>query len=339
MTGGILVIDRCRDLMFSALRDPGNRWSMGTFGAIGEFIRDADELHRMHENEDGYEVVTARGAIRLKGCPGLQVFAYETLGQRSGTWGNEVSFCVPAVDSARSSAIRCLGADTEALRSEDQSTRLFDLGVGIGHVGMRVRSQNAELTRALQALEGKSLFSGEAATARMLILRESPARILTSPAGRIEVYSRIPGANEPSPNGPHTHLLPRLLAGGRTHSANTPIPPGFQPVLALYPPSPWHDAEGNPKAYDQAAARAFDKLLRDHGLPDDLAVRTHARRLIHSGVRPDATAIPQTRRARAQFRITLRRLAQELSCVDQWRASVDGNARTLTHPATEKSAH
>jgi hypothetical protein len=115
-------------------------------------------------------------------------------------------------------------------------------------------------------------------------------------------------------------------------------------VLSLYPPSPWHDSEGNPKPYDESAARAFDKLLRNHGLPEDLSVRTQARRMIRSGLRPDTGAIPQTRRGRAQFRIMLRRLAQELSCVDQWLASVEGSAKRMvgadmTACANDEAAH
>ena len=42
-----------------------------------------------------------------------------------------------------------------------------------------------------------------------VILAASPHRVFVSRVGRIEVFQAIPSANGKSPEGPHTHVLPK----------------------------------------------------------------------------------------------------------------------------------
>jgi hypothetical protein len=49
-----------------------------------------------------------------------------------------------------------------------------------------------------------------------MILAANPHRVFISRLGRIEVYQPIPPPSGKSPEGPHTHVLPRLLKSGRT---------------------------------------------------------------------------------------------------------------------------
>ena len=46
--------------------------------------------------------------------------------------------------------------------------------------------------------------------------RLSPHRVFCCRMGRVEVYQPIPAPDGKSPEGPHTHVLPRLLAHGRS---------------------------------------------------------------------------------------------------------------------------
>jgi hypothetical protein len=117
--------------------------------------------------------------------------------------------------------------------------------------------------------------------------------------------------------------LPKLLAGHRTHSSNSPIPDKLQPVLMLYPLSPWRDAEGNRRPYDGQAALDFDEMLDGHGIPGDLALRREVRRLIAARGSPDDFVSPISRRGRAQLRVVLRRMAQEIKVVEHWRMRFD----------------
>ena len=45
--------------------------------------------------------------------------------------------------------------------------------------------------------------------------------------GRVEVFQPIPSPDGKSPEGPHTHVLPRLLAHGRLNAATVPVPDGW----------------------------------------------------------------------------------------------------------------
>jgi hypothetical protein len=101
-----------------AVGDHRNGWSIGTFGAIGEFVRDPEEPVR-----------------RSSGPDGLQVSA------DGETWGVAVAFCLAAKDDAAQGVVHRLGADREALRAQEQNGILFDLGIGMGHVRMCVRKR------------------------------------------------------------------------------------------------------------------------------------------------------------------------------------------------------
>ena len=63
-----------------------------------------------------------------------------------------------------------------------------------------------------------------------MILAANPHRVFISRLGRIEVYQPIPPPSGKSPEGPHTHVLPRLLKSGRTHPATEPVPEGWFPA-------------------------------------------------------------------------------------------------------------
>jgi hypothetical protein len=313
-------------LILDALEDASCAWSVGTFGAIGEFERDADEDCSFRRGSSDVEIVTRRGGIRVTPREEVSVIAYQTFVGDGETWGNAVAFCLPregGCDSPR--VIRDLGPDRQALRPEERAANLFDLGVGLGHVSMCARTVDPELATALNNAIGHPLLSPGAAACAELMRRTSPTRVLVSPIARIEVYSAIPAAGGKSPTGPHTHLLPKLLASGRTHSANAPIPDGFQPVLGMHPRSPWRDSGGRRSSYDAARARAFDVTLSRFGLPCDQLLRAQVETAIRAGVSPCDLPAPLTRHGRIQLRIVLRRLAQEigLDATRPWREAHD----------------
>lgn len=299
-----------RKFLFEALEDPDNGWSIGTFGAIGEFVRDPSEP--AERCDDGATVVTARGGIRLSPQGDLQVVAYDTLVGDGKTWGNAVAFCLPVPAGAPRRAVRRIGEDRGALHAADRDAILYDLGVGAGHVAMGLRTRHPDLIAALDALGGKTLLGPDGKAASELIRQRGPNRVMLSPLGRIEVFAPIPPPDGKSPTGPHTHLLPKLIASGRTHSANAPIPDDLQPALMLHPRSPWRDTEGKLGPYDQDRDRHFDGMLAACGLAEDRAVRAAVEAAVKDGASPDLFAPPKTRRGRTQLRITLRRLAQTL---------------------------
>ena len=67
-------------------------WSLGTFGALAEFSRDAEEPATV--SHGGLETVTLRGGIRLAPLPAMRLFASE---QATGeSWGHRVALCLPS---------------------------------------------------------------------------------------------------------------------------------------------------------------------------------------------------------------------------------------------------
>ncbi|TRW17219.1 DUF6925 family protein [Glacieibacterium frigidum] len=303
--------------------DPANGWSIGSFGALGEFVRDADEPAQLVRTSDRLTIVTARGAMRLERRP-LAGLAWESLSSDGRGWGHNLALCVPRGD-ADLCGIVPLGPDDGAARPEDREGWLFDLGVARGCVSMCVRTRDAVLKTMLDDAAGQSLLGLPDLGAA--ILRAQPHRVMLSPAGRIEVFQPIPAPHDVSPEGPHTHLLPGLIASGRLHGANDPIPAGWQAALSMHPPPPWPGPRGQRRLVEARVA-AFAPLLARYGSRDDAAT---ARRLIGAlveGRSPEGFAWFEDRRSRAKARIVLRQLAarDRSGVVARWRRVHDRGA-------------
>jgi hypothetical protein len=299
-------------LLTLALDDYRHGWSVGTFGAIGEFVRDDAERVERARNGMVQEIVTARGGMRLSPSREIRVIAFDTLSSDGETWNQAVAFCLPKGASDAPQAVHRIGPDTEALRADDRDAILFDMGVAVGLVKMCIRTRDADLIAALDAMEGKLMLGPDGGKAAGLVLKTSPHRVMLSPVARVEVYVAIPAPGGESPLGPHTHMLPKLIASGRTHAANAPIPEGMQPVLMLHPRSPWRDAAGKRTPFDAGLDAYFESLLQQHGLADDRSVRGAVEAAVRDGDDPKLYAWPVSRRGRAQARITLRRLARKM---------------------------
>ena len=265
-------------LLLEHLRDPGSSWSCGRFGAIAEFHRDPGEPVAIDERPV-LSAATARGAIRIEAPGELRPIAYETISKCIDSWGHGLALCLPRERARMNgrSVITELGPDREAVRAEDRDALLFDLGLGGGSAAICVRTPDAETIRLLRAACGRSLFEGAAGLLPHLPAL-SPHRVFISAAGRIEVYQPIPPPTGKSPDGPHTHVLPRLLARGRSHAATVPIPPGWVAVMTLYPPHSLRQGSGRPIAFDPARHAAFQALMDRYGAPALMAGKQAAAR-------------------------------------------------------------
>ncbi len=84
--------DAVTTLLREALADPGTAWSLGSFGAIAEFMRDPDEATSpLPDGRMGLS--TERGAIALAPSPDLRPVAYETAVATG--WNHAVALCLP----------------------------------------------------------------------------------------------------------------------------------------------------------------------------------------------------------------------------------------------------
>ena len=295
------------DFLAGQIADTDAQWSLGTFGAIAEFMRDPDEPAEVERSDIAVSAVTARGGIRLHVPAGLRPIAFETVTTQA--WSQRVAFCLPERESAmgQRAVLTEIGPDTQALRAEDRGAIVFDLGLDVLQVDACVRAADKELAAKLREYAGRSLFE-PGNPAMGLILSFSPHRVFATRCGRVEVYQPIPQPGAASPPGPHTHVLPKLLAHRRTHAATEPIPRGWVSCAHLYPAHPLHDSHGRGRPFDTIRYATFQRMLSRYGDIEHLKLKRNVAKAIATGVGPSAIAMPDSRYAQASIRVALRQL-------------------------------
>ena len=306
------------------LHNPSSSFSIGSFGAIAEFHRDATEPLILDDPEQ-LTIATDRGALKIGLIDGVTPLAYETLSGRPGRWQHGVVFCLPETlaESRCRSALTELGPDHNAIRAEDRGGVLFDIGLSARNVDFCVRIQDPELLSLLRQNANQSVFGPES-HAMSAIVEASPHRIAISKLGRAEVYQAIDRIK--TPQGPHTHVLPKFLKSGRTHSANIPVPSGYLPCLSLHPANPLQDGNGNTRAFDRARLTAFEALLYRWGVPEYCAEKARVLAALRGGRKPDTYDLPTSRPGRTGLRVALRQMKQiegDNPILDRWCTQFD----------------
>ena len=220
---------------------------------------------------------------------------------------NAEQLCLPdqAATRQRRTVRTELGADDAAIQTEHRVDALFDIGVDARNVDFCIRTGDRVLRKLLRAACGLSIFaSGNRIMAA--ILAANPHRIVQSSLGRVEVYQPI--GTDVTPEGPHTHLLPKLLKSARTHSANVPVPKGFIPALGLHPPSSVTDAKGDDKPFEPTQLENFERLMGKWGLAEYCQEKARLRAAIAADMDPEFYPSPQSRIGRTALRVALRQL-------------------------------
>jgi hypothetical protein len=295
------------DFLADQLADAKTSWSVGTFGAIAEFIRDADEPMTLERDGATIMAVTARGGLRLTADPALRPIATESPTPES--WNHRVALCLPQTDCAMNgrSELSEIGPDGEALRTADRAGVLFDLGLGTLQVDAHVRASDPDVIAALRGCTGRSIFAPDSG-AMAVIMAAQPHRVFVSRIGRAEVYQPIPSPGGESPAGPHTHVLPKLLAHGRTHAATEPLPLGWVPCAHCFPPHPTRDSLDRRHHFRREHHDAFQTILARYGVPEQVELKRRVVASIVAGQEPPAQSIAGDRLARATIRVALRQL-------------------------------
>ncbi len=306
------------------LRRASSGWSIGIFGAIAEFVYDADEPLQFHDASAKSAIVTERGAIAIADSAAAKPIAFETLATCTHDWSQSVAFCLLEADAAMPArdTLTELGPDTQALRDGADGDLLFDMGMGTAYLQFCIRTAEPELIKTLRAEQGRSLFDPHN-SAMANIVASSPNRVALSRMGRVEVYQPIPAADGSgqTPLGPHTHVLPKLLKSKRTHAATSPIPEGLVPCLTLYPDHPTYDKLGRGKPFDQAAFDEFQELLNEHGHQDFVTAKARTNAALLAGDDPAAFVAGPSKWHRNATRIALRQAAYlntQRAGLDEW---------------------
>ncbi|MGE0282883.1 MAG: hypothetical protein AB7P20_20030 [Rhizobiaceae bacterium] len=301
-------------LLSTHLRDPRSGWSMGSFGAIAEFHQDRGEPVVVDEPTSLMRV-TRRGAIRLDrtAVRNVTAVAYETLSSKRHRWSHAIALCLKQDEArqARRSVLTELGPDDAAIRGIDRTGIVFDMGLNLPQCNFCIRTSEPKLLGALRSNLGRSLFEHDN-PAMPAILSAHPHRVVLSKLGRVEVYQKIggPDTGGVSPPGPHTHVLPKLLKSGRTHSANTPIPDGLWPVAFLHPGNPVIGPMGEERPFDPELHHDFQMILARYGLSESASAKIGIQDAILRGKDPISYDMPAGRFERAAARIALRQLGR-----------------------------
>ncbi len=313
------------------METPSTSWSIGSFGAIAEFQLGENETAERNLSFSGGTILSGRGAIRIDLSKDVQAAPYEILRRGNYRWLHGVNFCVSESAGAMAGRelLTALGDDKDALRVEDRDSILFDMGLGIPHVDVCVRTGDQDLIRLLRENAGTSVLAPDN-PAMGVIKERSPHRVFLSRLGRVEVYQRIGSSAKdiPTPPGPHTHVLPRLLKHRRTHAANLPVPAGCYPSLSMYPANPTSDDMDNFRPFDAAVHQAFQELLDLFGDPAVVALKRRTVEVVRQGEAPLDDALDHYQRT--TVRVALRQL--------YW---TDGKSETLSawRDAFEPVAH
>jgi hypothetical protein len=330
--------DAMRDLIERHLRDWESGWSMGSFGAVAEFHQDEGEPAEVAEP---LARATARGAISIDAdvLSRIQAVTYETPSPKRHRWSHALALCLPRREATRDARRELveLGPDAGAVRPVDRNAVLFDMGLGLPQCDFCIRTADQALITVLRAAHGRSLFEPNN-PAMGAILSAHPHRVAATNLGRVEVFQKIggPDTGGVSPAGPHTHLLPKLMQGKRTHAATTPIPDGLVPLGYLHPGNPVIGAMGEDRPFDAALHEAFQALLQRFGTADATAAKASLQAALNEGRDPEGYAEPSSRTGRASLKVGLRqasRLAERsgdqprMNLVKAWQRQFD-NAGT-----------
>lgn len=295
------------------LADWQSGWSMGSFGAIAEFHHDEGEFAVIDDPEQ-LARATRRGGIRIDaaGLAAVVPVAYETPSPRRHRWSQAVALCLSEGKARRAArqVLTEIGPDDHAIRGIDRTGILFDMGLSLPQCDFCIRTSDPKLLGVLRSNLGLSIMA-PANGAMPAILAAHPHRVSLTNIGRVEVYQKIggPDTGGVSPEGPHTHVLPKVLKGGRTHSANTPIPAGLQPVGALHPGNPVSDERGRDRPFDKRLFDQFQVLFGRFGTPEAIEGKALVTQALAAGKSPNEVNEPGSRFGRAAMRVALRQSA------------------------------
>ncbi len=192
---------------------------LGVEGAVAEFMAPGGSTVLTRQYASVLELHTRGARTRLVAHPGLRVFT------GSGRWAF-------ALQRSRLTPmpglITDLGADRDAVRAADRDQPLVDLGLGRPGFRFAVRLADPALRRLARRHFGRPIFA--AADLIAGLIAAAPTRVLCSPLGRIEIDGPIDRADH---DGPHTHLLPKQLAGEQPLRTGLALPEAYVASLLV----------------------------------------------------------------------------------------------------------
>lgn len=212
-----------------SLREARGTWALGVFGAVGRILLDRARPPTIKRAGSTIEAATTGGALRLTVTPSTRALANEAGGPRC------ILLVLPRVRLAEAgpAALTSLGPDAGAIAPSERDAQRFDIGLGRAAARFTVRTRSPALVKVLSASAGRR-FPDHLAATGAAVLAESPARVVETALGRVEVTTPFPPDGK-TPEAPHTHLHPALLARGLDLPPEVGLPPAFAVGAIFYP--------------------------------------------------------------------------------------------------------
>ena len=222
--GGLL------DEMERLFAEAAGTFVVGVYGAVGEVMRDADELYQARRETTSLTLASARSAIRIEAAPYLTAVEIGRV-ERPPL----IALAVPEgrAPAPGPSTLTDLGPDNAALLPRDAGGQRFDVGLGRSAGRFTMRCSEALATEI--APHCGTAWPDCLGLIGASVLAESPVRVIEAPCARAEVDAVIPPPGGSSPDGPHTHLLPGHIAQGFDTPPTVPLPEGYVVSALFYP--------------------------------------------------------------------------------------------------------
>ena len=236
------LVDRSPDQILDwaawTLDASAGTWVLGAPGATAELVRSSAEPCYTHRDGHRLEGQTPRAAFRLDAAADLRAFQWIDAYAGAGAPAERTVLTAPLDDGWQPChTITPLGADLAAVIPAARTQHLVDLGVGGPAARFCIRTGDETLLQALTEARGLALVEALPRLAP-LMTRISPTRVITTAAARVEILTPIPAPDGRSPDGPHTHLLPDLIAAGRPTPPGLALPTGYPLAAIFYPNTP-----------------------------------------------------------------------------------------------------
>lgn len=300
------------DWLAEAVADQRYEMSLGAFGAVGHFPREARTS--LDITVDRIVAMTDSASIAFDRREGLQAIAFETLSSDPEGWNHAVALCLPQEDARMScrSQWTPLGPDTGAIDPAGRPLDCFDIGLDTLYADILIRPSSGV---------------GQRQTAATVRVREITLDSLAAHyPDDVWVFETAIGRIETS-QPRRRHILPSLLSNDLTHANAAPIPEGMVPLGYVFPPSPRH-AQPDEAANCHAE---YQRLLDRFGRPDLVRLKRAVERALDRGRPPEYVqnvlrhAGQPSRAELACIRIALRQRRWSLGVRDrpEWEEAYD----------------
>ena len=279
------------DWLSAQLADAETAWSVGSFGAIAEFMRDAGEAISFQRTGGSISAITARGGLRIE--------AHDSAPGRLGI-ADDAKLEPPRrlVPAGRHLRDRPAHGPHRNRAGCGRAARARPLG---GHV--RSRAWNVAGQR-LHSHRRCGRHRGAEKLDRPIAVRARQRRHGRDPGGQPASRVREPsrtrrslsantGGGRQKPRGP-AHPCAAQAAAPQAHPRGNGdfFPAGFVPCAQLYPPHPARDAMGIRQPFRQKFPASFQELLARFGEVKLLDVKRRVLESVSARHGPSALSLP-----------------------------------------------